>query len=152
MATNFLRTLSQRFTKTKNCSQQQQPHSSFIQFNKENSLRHLHCQCRIQLLDNSDLNISIEVYILNLFFYYFLFKKAAMGYELYQRVFSYLGLIERDYFGLQFIDHLQVRQWLDPAKRIRKQIPFESPYNFRLRVKFFSNDPTNLKDELTRLF
>lgn len=75
-----------------------------------------------------------------------------MGQELYQRVFAHIGLIERDYFGLQFIDHMQVRQWLDPAKRIRKQLPFGPPYNFRLRVKFFSNDPVNLKDELTRLY
>ncbi|CAK5109988.1 unnamed protein product [Meloidogyne enterolobii] len=75
-----------------------------------------------------------------------------MGQELYQRVFAHIGLIERDYFGLQFIDHMQVRQWLDPAKRIRKQLPFGPPYSFRLRVKFFSNDPVNLKDELTRLY
>nr|CAD2155257.1 unnamed protein product [Meloidogyne enterolobii] len=136
MATNFLRTLSQRLTKSKNRSQHQQPRSSSIPRNKETSVRHSHCQCRVQLLDNSDLNILIG--------------KAAMGQELYQRVFAHIGLIERDYFGLQFIDHMQVRQWLDPAKRIRKQLPFGPPYNFRLRVKFFSNDPVNLKDELTR--
>ncbi|KAF7636931.1 FERM domain-containing protein [Meloidogyne graminicola] len=136
MASNFLRTLSQRFTtKSKNCSQQQQqPRSSSVPRSKETINRH--CQCRVQLLDNSDLNILI--------------RKTAMGQELYQRVYAHLGLIERDYFGLQFIDHFQVRQWLDPAKRIRKQLPFGPPYNFRLRVKFFSNDPANLRDELTR--
>jgi len=67
MATNFLRTLSQRLTKSKNRSQHQQPRSSSIPRNKETSVRHSHCQCRVQLLDNSDLNILIGV-----FFYLFL--------------------------------------------------------------------------------
>jgi hypothetical protein len=73
-----------------------------------------------------------------------------MGQELKNRVFAHLDLEESDYFGLQFTDHMQVHHWLDSAKRVRKQIPFGPPYTLRFRVKFFSNEPANLRDELTR--
>ncbi|KAK5980884.1 FERM and FERM central and FERM adjacent (FA) domain containing protein [Trichostrongylus colubriformis] len=59
-------------------------------------------------------------------------------------------LEERDYFGLQFTDHYNVHHWLDPMKKIVKQVPIGPPYTFRFRVKFYTNEPSNLKEELTR--
>ena len=74
-----------------------------------------------------------------------------MGQELYDRVFAHFGDLEgRDYFGLQFTDQFHVQHWLDPAKHVRKQVPIGPPFTFRFRVKFFTNEPANLRDELTR--
>ncbi|KAM3723917.1 Band 4.1-like protein [Dirofilaria immitis] len=94
------------------------------------------CQCKILLLDGTDMNIVIS--------------KSAAGRELYDQVFYALDLEERDYFGLQFMDHYHVQHWLDPIKRINKQVPIGPPYTFRFRVKFYSSEPNNLREELTR--
>ncbi|KAK6101305.1 FERM C-terminal PH-like domain family protein [Brugia pahangi] len=95
-----------------------------------------HCQCKVLLLDGTDMNIVIP--------------KNAPGRELYDQVFYALDLEERDYFGLQFMDHYHVQHWLDPVKRINKQVPIGPPYTFRFRVKFYSSEPNNLREELTR--
>uniref|UniRef100_A0A915PMW2 Moesin/ezrin/radixin homolog 1 n=1 Tax=Setaria digitata TaxID=48799 RepID=A0A915PMW2_9BILA len=94
------------------------------------------CQCKVLLLDGSDMNVVIA--------------KNAAGRELYDQVFYALDLEERDYFGLQFMDHYHVQHWLDPVKRINKQVPIGPPYTFRFRVKFYSSEPNNLREELTR--
>ncbi|CAG9532332.1 unnamed protein product [Cercopithifilaria johnstoni] len=94
------------------------------------------CQCKVLLLDGTDMNVIIS--------------KNAAGRELYDQVFYALDLEERDYFGLQFMDHYHVQHWLDPIKRINKQVPIGPPYTFRFRVKFYSSEPNNLREELTR--
>ena len=66
----------------------------------------------------------------------------------------------------QLIDILFLQQWLDPTKSIKKQCKSKMtndklidrvlsflvgpPYTFRFRVKFYTSDPQNLHDELTR--
>lgn len=45
-----------------------------------------------------------------------------MGNDLYEQVFYSLDLIEKDYFGLQFMDANHVKHWLDPTKAIKKQV------------------------------
>ena len=57
---------------------------------------------------------------------------------------------ERDYFGLQYLDHYHVQHWLDPLKKICKQMTIGPPFTMRFRVKFYSSEPSNLRDELTR--
>ncbi|VDM25363.1 unnamed protein product [Toxocara canis] len=94
------------------------------------------CQCKILLLDGTDMNIIVS--------------KNAMGQEVYDQVFYALDLEERDYFGLLFMDHYHVQHWLDPVKRLSKQVPIGPPYTFRFSVKFFSSEPSNLREELTR--
>ncbi|XP_050342304.1 band 4.1-like protein 5 isoform X2 [Nymphalis io] len=59
-------------------------------------------------------------------------------------------LIEKDYFGLQFTDTNNVKHWLDPTKTIKKQVKIGPPYTLRLKVKFYSSEPNNLREELTR--
>jgi membrane protease subunit (stomatin/prohibitin family) len=61
MVTNFIRSLSQRLTKSKN--RQQQHHQPRKQQTAElvGQQHCRHCQCRIQLLDQTDLNFVIEV-------------------------------------------------------------------------------------------
>lgn len=58
-----------------------------------------------------------------------------------------------------------LQHWLDPAKKIRKQVKSKfkddaynktsvyavgPPYTFRFRVKFYSSEPNNLREEITR--
>ncbi|XP_065372461.1 band 4.1-like protein 5 isoform X2 [Calliphora vicina] len=92
--------------------------------------------CRVILLDNTDLSIECS--------------KKAMGGFLYEQVFYNLDIIEKDYFGLQFMDANHVKHWLDPTKPIKKQVKIGPPYTFRLKVKFYSSEPNTLREELTR--
>ena len=82
-----------------------------------------------------------------------------------------LDLVEEDYFGLQFMDKNQVPHWLDKTKKIKKQIQGMllkmtkkcdfgisdtiskqklGPPTFHFRVKFYTSEPINLGEELTR--
>ncbi|XP_017849536.1 band 4.1-like protein 5 isoform X2 [Drosophila busckii] len=92
--------------------------------------------CRVILLDNTDLSIELS--------------KKALGSYLYEQVFYALDIIEKDYFGLQFMDANHVKHWLDPTKPIKKQVKIGPPYTFRLKVKFYSSEPNTLREELTR--
>ncbi|XP_059622227.1 band 4.1-like protein 5 isoform X2 [Phlebotomus argentipes] len=93
-------------------------------------------QCRIILLDNTDLSVDLS--------------KKAMGLDLYEQVFYSLDLIEKDYFGLQYTDANNVKHWLDPTKAVKKQVKIGQPYTLRLKVKFYSSEPNALREELTR--
>ncbi|KAF5291785.1 hypothetical protein FQA39_LY14273 [Lamprigera yunnana] len=103
--------------------------------NSKNYNRNL-IQCKVILLDGTDLTVDLS-------------KKAEAG-DLYEQVFYSLDLIEKDYFGLQFTDVNHVKHWLDPTKPIKKQIKIGPPYTLRLKVKFYSSEPNNLREELTR--
>ncbi|KAG5893101.1 hypothetical protein JTB14_024301 [Gonioctena quinquepunctata] len=93
-------------------------------------------QCKVILLDGTDLSVELS--------------KKAKARDLYEQVFYSLDLIEKDYFGLQFTDANHVKHWLDPTKSIKKQIKIGPPYTLRLKVKFYSSEPNNLREELTR--
>ncbi|XP_054747130.1 band 4.1-like protein 5 isoform X2 [Anastrepha obliqua] len=93
-------------------------------------------ECRVVLLDNTDLSIELS--------------KKALGSFLYEQVFYALDVIEKDYFGLQFTDANHVKHWLDPTKPIKKQVKIGPPYTFRMKVKFYSSEPNTLREELTR--
>ncbi|OXA57638.1 hypothetical protein Fcan01_07951 [Folsomia candida] len=92
--------------------------------------------CKVIVLDGTDLSIELP--------------KKALGSELYEQVFYNLDLIEKDYFGLNFTDSNHVQHWLDATKPLKKQIKIGPPYTFRLKVKFYSSEPHNLREELTR--
>ncbi|XP_064419982.1 band 4.1-like protein 5 isoform X2 [Latimeria chalumnae] len=92
--------------------------------------------CRVSLLDGSDVSVDLP--------------KKAKGQELFDEIMGHLDLIERDYFGLRFMDSAQVPHWLDNTKSIKKQVKIGPPYCLHLRVKFYSSEPNNLRDELTR--
>uniref|UniRef100_A0A914EJ91 Moesin/ezrin/radixin homolog 1 n=1 Tax=Acrobeloides nanus TaxID=290746 RepID=A0A914EJ91_9BILA len=130
----FLRSFSQRFRSTKRRGEgerQRAPYQTMPDLDPRKE-----CHCKIILLDGTDLNIVIS--------------KKAFGQEVYDHVLYTLDLEERDYFGLQFTDHYHVHHWLDPLKRISKQVPIGPPYTFRFKVKFYSSEPRHLKEELTR--
>ncbi|RXN30415.1 band 4B isoform X1 [Labeo rohita] len=92
--------------------------------------------CRVLLLDGSDVSVELP--------------KHAKGQDLFDQIMYHLDLVEADYFGLQFMDPEQVAQWLDAAKPIKKQIRHEPPYRLFFRVKFYSSEPNNLREEFTR--
>ncbi|XP_044763398.1 band 4.1-like protein 5 isoform X2 [Coccinella septempunctata] len=92
--------------------------------------------CKVVLLDGSELSRELT-------------KKALAG-DLYEQVFYSLDIIEKEYFGLQFTDVNHVKHWLDPNKLIRKQLKIGPPYTLFLKVKFYSSEPSNLREELTR--
>jgi hypothetical protein len=94
------------------------------------------CLCKVLLLDGTDVNIIVS--------------KKSLGQDVYDHVYNLLDLEERDYFGLQFTDHYHVQHWLDPLKKLAKQVPIGPPYTFRFRIKFYSSEPMNLREELTR--
>ncbi|XP_028921467.1 band 4.1-like protein 5 isoform X2 [Ornithorhynchus anatinus] len=92
--------------------------------------------CRVSLLDGTDVSVDLP--------------KKAKGQELFDQIMYHLDLIENDYFGLRFMDSAQVAHWLDSTKSIKKQVKIGSPYCLHLRVKFYSSEPNNLREELTR--
>ncbi|XP_039410674.1 band 4.1-like protein 5 isoform X3 [Corvus cornix cornix] len=93
--------------------------------------------CRVALLDGTDVSVDLP--------------KKAKGQLLFEQIMYHLDLIESDYFGLRFMDSAQVAHWLDNTKSIKKQVKIGPPYCLHFRVKFYSSEPNNLREELTRL-
>merc|ERR1712142_837491 len=87
------------------------------------------------LLDGSDLSVDVP--------------RSEKGEYLFRKVVMSLDLVEEDYFGLQFMDKNQVPHWLDKTKKLKKQIQIHPP-TFHFRVKFYTSEPNNLVEELTR--
>ncbi|PIO67523.1 FERM protein [Teladorsagia circumcincta] len=81
------------------------------------------------------------------------FQRHAHGSVLLDKVFAHLELVERDFFGLQFLYVLGTKEtqkrWLDPNKSIRKQMVCP-PFHLCFRVKFYVSDPSKLVEEYTR--
>ena len=75
---------------------------------------------------------NLQVHNFHIFFYFpsenntktilsTIFQKSSNGQQLLERVFTHMDILERDYFGLKYLDVNSVSQWLDPRKPIRKQ-------------------------------
>uniref|UniRef100_A0AAY5F455 FERM domain-containing protein n=1 Tax=Electrophorus electricus TaxID=8005 RepID=A0AAY5F455_ELEEL len=92
--------------------------------------------CRVALLDGTDVSVDLP--------------KKAKGEELFDQIMYHLDIVEKDYFGLRFMDSAQVPHWLDVTKSIKKQVKIGPPYCLHMRVKFYSSEPNNLHEELTR--
>ncbi|KAI1703464.1 FERM central domain-containing protein [Ditylenchus destructor] len=95
--------------------------------------------CTVYFLDDTEKEFQIQ--------------KNAIGEVLINKVFDHLELIERDFFGLQFVsllDNNSARmRWLDAKKNIKRQI-ICPPFHFYFRVKFYVSDPGRLIEEYTR--
>ncbi|KAE9553164.1 hypothetical protein FO519_003643 [Halicephalobus sp. NKZ332] len=85
----------------------------------------------------------------------FYFNKNATGEDLLEKVYAHVELVERDFFGLQFVCILDVEssgsrmRWLDAKKSIKRQMMCP-PYHLFFRVKFYVSDPSKLIEEYTR--
>uniref|UniRef100_A0A3P8RJV2 FERM domain-containing protein n=1 Tax=Amphiprion percula TaxID=161767 RepID=A0A3P8RJV2_AMPPE len=83
-------------------------------------------QTRVTLLDGSLFSCTVE--------------KRARGVQLFEKVCEHVNLLERDYFALSFRDADNNKNWLDPAKEMKKQVR-GVPWNFSFNVKFYPPDP-----------
>uniref|UniRef100_A0A4X2L3L0 FERM domain-containing protein n=1 Tax=Vombatus ursinus TaxID=29139 RepID=A0A4X2L3L0_VOMUR len=93
--------------------------------------------CRVFLLDGTEVSVDLP--------------KHAKGQDLFDQIVYHLDLVETDYFGLQFLDSSQVTHWLDHSKPIKKQMKIGSAYVLHFRIKYYSSEPNNLREEFTRL-
>ncbi|KAI1888955.1 hypothetical protein AGOR_G00174080 [Albula goreensis] len=94
-------------------------------------------QCKVTLLDGSDYTCVVE--------------KRAKGQVLFDKVCDQLNLLEKDYFGITFRDMENQKNWLDPAKEMKKQIR-SGAWNFAFNVKFYPPDPAQLSEDITRYY
>ncbi|XP_034081013.1 band 4.1-like protein 2 isoform X17 [Gymnodraco acuticeps] len=91
--------------------------------------------CRVTLLDGTDFTCEVE--------------KRAKGQFLFFKVCEHLNLMEKDYFGLAYIDSHEHKCWLDPTKEIKRQIRSNN-WQFAFSVKFYPPDPSLLTEDITR--
>ncbi|XP_074224474.1 band 4.1-like protein 2 isoform X3 [Camelus bactrianus] len=94
-------------------------------------------QCKVTLLDGTEYTCGLE--------------KRAKGQVLFDKVCEHLNLLEKDYFGLSFQEIPEQKNWLDPAKEIKKQLR-SLPWLFAFNVKFYPPDPSQLTEDITRYF
>ncbi|XP_069998659.1 band 4.1-like protein 4A isoform X4 [Penaeus vannamei] len=101
--------------------------------------------CKVVLLDEQELIQEIQ--------------DTTTGQDLLDTVFKHLNLLETAYFGLRYLDPTNQTHWLDPAKKVVKQLKAfrwinrkkgTSPFTLYFSVKFYAADPTKLVEEITR--
>ncbi|XP_030069005.1 band 4.1-like protein 3 isoform X3 [Microcaecilia unicolor] len=94
-------------------------------------------QAKVTLLDGSEYTCEVE--------------KRSRGQVLFDKVCEHLNLLEKDYFGLTYRDAENQKNWLDPAKEIKKQIR-SGAWHFSFNVKFYPPDPAQLSEDITRYY
>ncbi|KAM4688118.1 band 4.1-like protein 3 isoform 11-T12 [Discoglossus pictus] len=94
-------------------------------------------QAKVTLLDGSEYNCDVE--------------KRSRGQVLFDKVCEHLNLLEKDYFGLTYRDSENQKNWLDPAKEIKKQTR-NGAWHFSFNVKFYPPDPSQLSEDITRYY
>ncbi|XP_052796805.1 protein 4.1-like isoform X2 [Mya arenaria] len=80
------------------------------------------------------------------------FTKETVGQYVLDKVCETLNLVEKDYFGLRYVDTEKQRHWLDPTKTVYKQLKGVSPCVLCFRVKFYPAEPMKLHEEITRYY
>uniref|UniRef100_A0A8C8LWZ9 FERM domain-containing protein 5 n=1 Tax=Oncorhynchus tshawytscha TaxID=74940 RepID=A0A8C8LWZ9_ONCTS len=82
--------------------------------------------------------------------YHITLPRDAKGQYLFDLICHHLNLLEKDYFGIRYVDPDKQRHWLEVTKCIAKQMKSQPPFTMCLRVKFYPPDPAALKEEITR--
>ncbi|XP_033890538.3 FERM domain-containing protein 3 isoform X2 [Acipenser ruthenus] len=93
-------------------------------------------KCSIRLLDDSEISCTIQ--------------RDTKGQYLLDHVCNHYSLLEKDYFGIRYVDPEKQRHWLEPNKTVVKQMKSHPPYTMCFRVKFYPHEPMKIKEELTR--
>uniref|UniRef100_A0A8D0EYK5 FERM domain containing 3 n=1 Tax=Strix occidentalis caurina TaxID=311401 RepID=A0A8D0EYK5_STROC len=94
---------------------------------------------------------NIKFRILRIMYQFFLFlQRETKGQFLIDHICNYYSLLEKDYFGIRYVDPEKQRHWLEPNKSIFKQMKSHPPYTMCFRVKFYPHEPLKIKEELTR--
>ncbi|EDO34391.1 predicted protein [Nematostella vectensis] len=92
---------------------------------------------KISLLDDTELTCE--------------FRRDAKGQTVFDTVCKALDLVEKDYFGLRYVDDSKQRHWLDLSKSVIKQMKsLKPPFKLFFRVKFYALDPGLIHEEITR--
>lgn len=112
---------------------------SLSRFGSKKDLSNQEFKCVIRLLDDEEV-LQVD------------FQREHKGQFLLDYVFKTLNLLEKDYFGLRFVDPNNQRTWLDPTRSILKQVKGLNPIIFCFRIKFYPANPLQLKEELTRYY
>ncbi|XP_073081152.1 E3 ubiquitin-protein ligase MYLIP isoform X2 [Manis javanica] len=76
----------------------------------------------------------------------------ANGEDCLNQVCRRLGIIEVDYFGLQFTGSKGESLWLNLRNRISQQMDGLAPYRLKLRVKFFVEPHLILQEQTRHIF
>uniref|UniRef100_A0A3Q3FYG4 FERM domain-containing protein 5 n=1 Tax=Labrus bergylta TaxID=56723 RepID=A0A3Q3FYG4_9LABR len=92
--------------------------------------------CTVRLLDDTEYTCTIQ--------------RDAKGQYLFDLICHHLNLLEKDYFGIRYVDPDKQRHWLEVTKSIAKQMKSQPPFTMCLRVKFYPPEPAALKEEITR--
>ncbi|KAI3377060.1 hypothetical protein L3Q82_000270 [Scortum barcoo] len=126
------------------------------------------CNCTVRLLDDSEYTCTIQIAFcgsntLHCIDLKRLFNdtkdtkaigvfggRDAKGQYLFDLICHHLNLLEKDYFGIRYVDPDKQRHWLEFTKSISKQMKSQPPFTMCLRVKFYPPDPAALKEEITR--
>ncbi|KAG8440833.1 hypothetical protein GDO86_006534 [Hymenochirus boettgeri] len=96
----------------------------------------LPCVCTVRLLDDSEYTCTVQ--------------RDAKGQQLFDLLCHHLNLLEKDYFGIRYVDPEKQRHWLEFTKGVMKQMKAQPPFVLCFRVKFYPPDPAALKEEITR--
>ncbi|XP_057188932.1 band 4.1-like protein 3b isoform X3 [Triplophysa rosa] len=94
-------------------------------------------ECKVTLLDGADFTCTLE--------------KRTKGHVVFDQVCDHLNLLEKDYFGLTYRDAEGHKNWLDLSKDIKKQMT-DDLWSFSFSVKFYTPDPAQLSEDITRYF
>ncbi|XP_077600798.1 FERM domain-containing protein 3-like isoform X1 [Stigmatopora nigra] len=97
---------------------------------------HQEIPCIIRLLDDSEISCSIQ--------------RDTKGQFLFDHVCNHYNLLEKDYFGIRYVDPEKQRHWLEPNKAVVRQMKSLQPFTMCFRVKFYPHEPMKIKEELTR--
>lgn len=92
--------------------------------------------CKILLLDEQELLHEVQDY--------------STGQAILDVVFSHINLIETAYFGVRYLDEFGQTHWLDPVKKLKKQLKSPGTHTLYFGVKFYAADPCKLLEEITR--
>ncbi|XP_053570739.1 E3 ubiquitin-protein ligase MYLIP [Bombina bombina] len=76
----------------------------------------------------------------------------ANGEDCLNQVCRRLGIIEVDYFGLQFTGNKGENLWLNLRNRISQQMDGLAPFRMKLRVKFFVEPHLILQEQTRHMF
>ncbi|XP_075985679.1 protein 4.1 homolog [Anticarsia gemmatalis] len=90
---------------------------------------------RVELMDAEHITIDID--------------RKARGGDLLDKICESLDVIEKDYFGMLYVQRGDTRVWLDLNRRLAKTFKNE-PWDVRFAVKFYPPEPSELKDDATR--
>ncbi|XP_061875419.1 FERM domain-containing protein 3 isoform X2 [Colius striatus] len=93
-------------------------------------------KCTVRLLDDSEISCHIQ--------------RETKGQFLIDHICNYYSLLEKDYFGIRYVDPEKQRHWLEPNKSVFKQMKSQPPYTMCFRVKFYPHELLKIKEELTR--